>query len=38
VSYAWTPADFFWHAAIVPIFLPIAAYFAPAPKPGSQSS
>lgn len=38
VSYAWTPADFFWHAAIVPIFLPFASYLAPAPNPSSASS
>ena len=38
ISYAWTPADFFWHAAMVPIFLPIASYFAPAPRPSGHSS
>lgn len=38
ISYAWTPADFFWHAAIVPFFLPIASYFAPAPSSNGGSS
>lgn len=38
ISYAWTPADFFWHAAVVPIFLLIASYFVPAPRPSSGSS
>jgi len=38
VSYAWTPADFFFHAAVVPIFLLIASYFAPAPNPFSGSA
>ena len=38
VSYAWTPADFFWHAAIVPIFLPFASYFAPTPSLTGRSS
>ena len=38
VSYAWTPADFFWHAAVVPIVLLIASYFVPAPRPSSGSS
>ncbi len=37
-SYTWTPADFFWHAAIVPIFLPMASYFLPASRPSSSSS
>ncbi len=28
-SYAWTPADFFVHAAFAPIFILIASYFTP---------
>lgn len=38
ISYAWTPADFFWHAAIVPFFLLIVSYFAPAPSPSGGAS
>ena len=36
VNYVWTPADFFWHAAIAPIFLLPASYFMPAPSPSSD--
>jgi len=38
INYVWTPADFFWHAAIAPIFLLIASYFVPAPSPSSGFS
>ncbi len=30
ISYAWTPADFFVHAAILPLFVLMASYFDPA--------
>ena len=33
MSYAWTPADFFVHAAFMPIFILIASYFVPAQSP-----
>jgi hypothetical protein len=38
ISYAWTPADFFWHAIIAPIFLVVVSYFAPASHSVSDSS
>ncbi len=38
ISYAWTPADFFWHAVIAPMFLFIASYFAPVPVPLREAS
>ncbi len=38
ISYAWTPADFLFHAAVVPIFLLIASYFAPTQSLTSRSS
>ena len=38
ISYAWTPADFFWHAAIMPIFILIASYFVPAQSPINRRS
>jgi len=33
VSYAWTPADFFVHAAFAPVVILIASYFVPAAEP-----
>lgn len=38
ISYAWTPADFFWHAAVMPIFLLTTSYFVPAPSPSGGAS
>lgn len=32
-SYAWTPADFFVHAAVAPLFILIASYFWPVDEP-----
>lgn len=32
ISYAWTPADFFVHAAIIPILVLLASYFDPTRK------
>jgi hypothetical protein len=34
-SYAWTPADLFVHAAIMPFFVLLASYYAPSGKPTS---
>jgi hypothetical protein len=35
-SYAWTPADFFWHAAFLPLFLLLASYFVRAGTSDSE--
>lgn len=36
-SYAWTPADFFVHAAFMPVLILIASYFTPAVRPLNES-
>lgn len=36
-SYAWTPADFFVHAAFMPVAILIASYFTPAVRPLSET-
>ena len=33
VSYAWTPADFFVHAAFAPVVILVVSYFVPAAEP-----
>jgi len=38
ISYAWTPADFFWHAAFIPFFVLIASYFVPVPSQSDHPS
>jgi hypothetical protein len=35
VSYAWTPADFFVHAAFAPVVILVLSYFVPAAKPST---
>jgi|GEM_PF-1022187 len=35
ISYAWPPADFFWHGILIAILLPAAAYFAPVQPRGA---
>jgi hypothetical protein len=35
-SYAWTPADFFVHAAFAPPLILLASYFLPAPSPANS--
>ncbi|HEY7221602.1 MAG TPA: hypothetical protein VH985_24735 [Candidatus Binatia bacterium] len=37
-SYAWTPADFFVHAAFAPIFILIVSYFATPLSPSKSTS
>jgi lipoprotein signal peptidase len=37
-SYAWTPADFFVHAAFAPIFILIASYFTAAVRGSTNAS
>jgi hypothetical protein len=37
-SYAWTPADFFVHAAFAPIFILIASYFTTSVRGSTNAS